>query len=182
MSEKSKGFSGQVSCVVKITAMVFVALGFAFSGFYLASVYDKRTEILGDIMMMLEIVQTQLRYARLPLSPMLVLLEENKGNLGFLSECREMTQSGKSFPESWRMSIENDRELCRLIHGALPHLIRFGESLGTTDLDGQLSCCEYYERIFRKELEAKEEQSGKYSKLFPTLGIMLGVSAAILIV
>lgn len=169
--------------MIKITAIVFVAVGFALSGFYLASVYDKRAETIEDIVMILEVIQTGLRYACLPLSSLLASLEnENKDSLGFLSECRKMMQSGVPFPESWRKSIENDKELCSLIHGALPHLIRFGESLGTTDLEGQLSCCEYYEHIFRKELEEKEEQSGKYSKLFPTLGIMLGISAAILIV
>lgn len=164
-------------------AIISVALGFSLSGFYLSSLYDKKYEILSDIVMMLEVIQTQLRYARLPLSSMMILLEEeNRGNLKFLSECRKMTQRGESFPDSWRRSIENDRELCRLVDGELPNLIRFGESLGTTDLDGQLSSCEYYERIFRKELEEKEAQSKKYSKLFPTIGIMLGISAAIMIV
>ena len=169
--------------MIKITAIIFLALGFSLSGYCLSSVYAKRVEILGDIVMMLEIIQTQLRYARLPLSSLLTLLEnEKKTGLVFVSVCGKLMRSGKTFPDSWRMSIENDRNLCSMLRGVLPHLIRFGESLGTTDLEGQLSCCEYYEHIFRKELEEKEEQSRKYSGLFPTLGIMLGVSAAIIFV
>lgn len=177
-------FSGRVSCLIKIAAVVFVAVGLSFSGFYFASVYGKKTEIIENIVMMLGIIKTQLRYAKLPLQPMMLFLEKNENihSLGFVSECIKRIESGESFRLSWKESIKSEKELCRLIPDSLPYLIQFGESLGTTDLEGQLSSCEYYERIFLKLLEEKEEQSKKYAKLFPTLGIMLGVSAAILII
>lgn len=170
--------------MIKITAVVFVMLGLSASGFYFASVYGKKAEILENIVMMLGIIRTQLRYAHLPLQSMLLFLEENENirTLGFVSDCREMIENGDTFRISWKKSIEKEKELCRLIPESLPYLIQFGENLGTTDLEGQISCCEYYEHIFCKELEEKEEQSKKYSKLFPTLGIMLGVSVAILMV
>lgn len=170
--------------MVRIAAVALVATGFSLLGFYLASVYGKKTEILGDIVMMIGIIGTQLRYARLPLLSMMRFLEENNAlnSLVFVEECRRMVENGETFRISWRKSIENEKELCRLIPESLNYLIQFGENLGTTDLEGQLSCCGYYERVFRKVLEEKEEQSKKYSKLFPTLGVMLGVSAAILIV
>lgn len=170
--------------MIKITAVVFIMLGLSASGFYFASVYGKKAEILESIVMMLGIIRTQLRYAHLPLQSMLLFLEENENirTLGFVSDCREMIENGDTFRISWKKSIEKEKELCRLIPESLPYLIQFGENLGTTDLEGQISCCEYYEHIFCKELEEKEEQSKKYSKLFPMLGIMLGVSVAILMV
>lgn len=170
--------------MIKVTAVVFVALGLSFSGFYFASVYGRKTEILENIVMMLCIIKTQLRYTHLPLHSMMRFLEENENvkSLGFVSECIEMTERGKAFRQCWKESILNEKELCRLIPESIPHLISFGENLGTTDLEGQLSCCEYYERIFRKLLDGKEVQNKKYAKLFPTLGTMLGISAAILII
>ncbi len=165
-------------------SVVFVALGLSFSGFYLSSVYDKKTKVLENVVMMLGIIKTQLRYVHLPLQSLMRLLEENETlkSLGFVSGCVKNIENGKPFRLSWKESIRNEKELCSLIPESLPYLIQFGESLGTTDLEGQLSCCEYYEHIFSKLLEEKKEQSRKYTKLFPTLGIMLGVSAAILIV
>ena len=170
--------------MIKAAAVVFVAMGLSFFGFYFASVYGKKTEIIGNIVMMLGIIRTQIRYARMPLPSMIRFLEENESirSLGFVSACREMIENGETFRTSWKSSIENEKELCRLIPESLPYLIQFGENLGTTDPEGQISCCEYYEHIFRKVLEEKEEQSKKYTKLFPTLGIMLGISAAILII
>ncbi len=164
--------------------MVFIALGFSIFGFYVASIYEKKVEILDSIVMMLSVMRTQLRYSCIPLASLLSHLEENRKiyGLGFISACKKETENGESFPESWRRCIENEKELCKLIPDALPYLFQIGEDLGSTDLEGQLSCCEYYENVFRKELAEKEEQSGKYSKLFPTLGIMLGISAVILII
>ncbi len=170
--------------MIKITAVVFVALGISLSGFYFASFYGRKTEILENIVMMIGIIRTQLRYAHLPLQSMLMFLNDNENikSLGFVSACIKKIESGETFGVSWKESIKGEKELCRLIPESLPYLIQLGENLGTTDIEGQLLCCEYYERIFCKLLEEKEEQSKKYTKLFPALGIMLGVSAAILII
>lgn len=170
--------------MIKLASVIFIAFGFAVSGFYFSSVYVKKTELLNEIVMMLGSVKTQLRYANMPVPSILLSLCENRNitGLGFVSACSEKIGCGEPFPDLWRKSIENEKELCRLVPEAVEHLIRFGETLGTTDLEGQLSCCEYYENIFLKELNEKEEQSKKYEKLFPALGVMLGISAAIMIV
>ena len=73
-------------------------------------------------------------------------------------------------------------ELCRILSGALRHLTALGAEIGSTDLEGQLSCCEYYKNIFSAELENQQEKNKKYSKLFPPLGLLAGVSAAILMI
>lgn len=170
--------------MVKAAAMLFIALGFSLFGFYAASVYEKKVEILDSVVMMLSVMQTQLSYSRIPLASLLGRLEENRkiNGLGFISACKKETENGEPFPESWRICIENEKELCRLIPEVLPYLFQIGEDLGSTDLEGQLSCCKYYEGIFRRELAEKEAQSGKYSKLFPTLGVTLGITAVILII
>lgn len=170
--------------MVKISAVVLIAIGFSVSGFYLSSVYEKKTEILDSIVAMLGMIKTQLRYKNLPLSSILDFLSESQRSsaLSFVSACSKRMGCGEPFADLWQKSIENEKELCSLVPEAVPYLIRFGESLGTTDLEGQLSCCEYYENIFLKELNEKEEQCKKYSKLFPTLGVMLGISAAIMII
>ena len=165
-------------------AIVFVASGFAFSGHCIASFQRKRAEILGEIVNMISFMQTRLRYECLPLAALLKSLEDNRktGNLSFVSACREKTEKGESFSSAWRESIENEKELCGLLRNVIPCLISLGEDLGTTDLEGQLSCCGYYERIFSGELKEREEQNRKYLRLYPALGAMLGIWAAILII
>lgn len=184
MWEKRKKSTGQVSCLIKIIAIVLIASGFVFSGCCISSLQHRKAEALGEIVMAVVFMQSRLRYECMPLASLLGALEENgkTAKLKFIPLCRDKTEKGYSFSRAWRESIESDSELCRLMRGSVTCLIRLGEDLGTTDLEGQLSCLAYYESIFRNELNDREELNKKYSKLYPVLGMMLGIWAAILIV
>lgn len=163
---------------------MFIVSGFVFSGCCISSFQRKKTETLAEIVMFVVFIQNRLRYECLPLPSLLAAAEENGKfrRLSFVSSCREKTEKGNPFPVSWRESIEDDKELCSLLKGIVSNLVRMGEDLGTTDLDGQLSCCGYYEGVFRSAQSESEEKSKKYSKLYPALGAMLGLWAAILII
>ncbi len=161
-----------------------IASAFALGGRWLAAYQSKRVAVINDIILMLTVIETQLRYACLPVSELLRVLSESSAvsKLGFIKCVREKVCFGEPFPDAWKESIEAETEICRLLGAATKHLIMLGSDIGATDLDGQLSCCEYYKKIFEKELEAQEEKSSRYAKLFPPLGLLAGVSAAILII
>lgn len=173
-----------MNCLIKITAIVLIASGFVFSGCCISSFQQKKATVLGEIVMLITFMQSRLRYECLPLAALLGETEKSgkSVNLRFISVCKEKTENGAPFSCAWRESIENDDELCRLLRSSVSYLARLGEDLGTTDLEGQLSCLTYYENIFQKELKEREEQNKKYSKLYPVLGTVLGIWAAILII
>ncbi len=60
-------------------------------------------------------------------------------------------------------------------------LTEFGERLGKTDLEGQLSHIELCRALLQKQINTAEEAAAKSSRLYKTLGIFGGVCAAILI-
>ncbi len=161
-----------------------IAAAFALGGRWLAAYQSKRVSAVNDVILMLSVVETQLRYACLPVPELLRILSENPSvsRLGFIRCVREKVCFGEPFPDAWKCGIEAQPELCRLLGDTVHHLIRLGSDIGATDLDGQLSCCEYYKNIFEKELEIQEEKNRRYAKLFPPLGLLAGVSAAILII
>lgn len=164
--------------------MILIASGFALGGRCLAAFQSKRVTVLETLILMLSVIETQLRYACLPVSDLLKVLDENPGlsELGFIKPCREKVCFGEAFPDAWRESVEAETELCRLLASSSESLASLGADIGSTDLEGQLSCCEYYKQLFSRELAVQEEKSQKYSKLFPPLGLMLGISAAIIII
>ena len=184
MSERLKKSSGRVSLLLKTAAMLLISAGFGFGGFSLASYYAKRISVIREILLMISVIETQLNYACLPVSDILNLLCESKRyeNLGFLLKCRSETENGEPFPNAWKKSVQSEKELCRLLSDFTVHLERLGADIGSTDVSGQLRCCEYYRRIFESELALREETGKKYSKLFPALGLTLGISAAILMI
>ncbi len=170
--------------MLKITAMIMIVSAFALGGRWLAAYQIKRVAVINDIILMLSVTETQLRYACLPVSELLRVLGENPSvsKLEFIRCVREKVCFGEPFPDAWKNSIEAETEFCRLLGASARHLVRLGSDIGATDLEGQLSCCEYYKKIFEKELETQEEKSRRYTKLFPPLGLLAGISAAILII
>ena len=168
----------------KLIATVMIAAGFALGGRHLAVLQKKRVSFLESIILMISTAETQLKYACLPVSDLLKIFNENTAlsELEFIRSCREKVCFGEPFPDAWRESIENEAEFCRLLGNSAKNLVSMGSELGSTDLDGQLSCCGYYKNLFEADLEEQREKSEKYSRLFPSMGLLLGISAAILII
>ncbi len=170
--------------MLKIAAMLLFAVAFSLAGRWAASVQKKRVSVIGEIMLMINVVESQLRYSHLPVTDLLRVLSENTGfsELVFIKECRERVCFGEPFPDAWRECVKAQTEFCHLLPDAAKQLASFGADIGSTDLESQLSGCEYYKQIFSSELELQREKSQRYAKIFPPLGLLAGISAAIIIV
>ena len=170
--------------MLRFFASVFLITGFFLAGKWASSVQEKRVEILNEIMLMLNITESRLRYSHLPVTDLLRSLCENTGlsGLRFIKSCLERICFGEPFPDAWRKSIEDETEFCRLLSEVSASLADFGADIGSTDLESQLSGCACYKELVAHELELQREKSVKYKKLFPPLGLMLGISAAIIVI
>ncbi len=170
--------------LLKPLAMLLFGAGFVGGGYCLASRYTKKAELVADILLMLSVISSRLRYDCLPVPDLLRVLctTDKLKNLRFVARCLEKVETGEPFPSAWKNSVESDGELCMLLGNCRGNLIQLGADIGATDVEGQLACCEYYRQIFEKELALREENRKKYSKLCPSLGIMLGIAAAIIII
>ena len=170
--------------MIKAVAAVMLISGFSLAGHCFAAFQAKRVSVLEDIMLMLSVIETRLGYDCPPVTDIMKILSENPAlsRLEFLKSCFERVCAGEPFPSAWRESVNNQQELCRLLAGSTEQLCVLGEELGATDLEAQLRKCEYYKKVFSAELELQKEKSQKYSKLFPPLGFMLGICAAIIII
>lgn len=170
--------------LLKLVSMLLLFAGFTYAGRFFALRHMKKAELISDIMLMLSVIKNRLRYDCLPVPVLLRVLcgTDKLKNLKFLADCAERVESGEAFPSAWRNSVESDRELCGLLDNCKEHLVQLGGDIGATDVEGQLGCCEYYEQFFEKELVFREENGKKYAKLYPSLGVMLGIAAAIIII
>lgn len=182
MAEVS-AFIRQVTCLIRIFAAVFIASAFVLGGRLLAQKDAKRVSVIREILLMINVMETRLRYSEMPVNRLLALLEENGfSQLGFLSECRKRLSDGEAFGMAWGKSIEQSRAFCVLLPEEARRLTAMGTDIGVTDIEGQLSCCRYYKVLFEKSLTEREEQSERSSRMFPPLGMLLGVSAAIFLI
>ncbi|MBQ4626875.1 MAG: stage III sporulation protein AB [Clostridia bacterium] len=170
--------------MLKIAAAVLIAAAFGSAGRYYAYLEKKRVQTLREVLMMISVTQTRLKFSRLPVSELLKSLSENSAlsGLGFLKTCRELLSFGDSFSSAWKKSLDQSFEMKKLLPEAYENLLVLGDEIGATDLEGQLSQCEYYKKLFEGILEEREEKSKKSARLFPSLGLLLGISAALFII
>lgn len=85
------------------------------------------------------------------------------------------------FAESWRLQISGFPKKWRLTPQDMQLLTDFGERLGTTDADGQLAHIAHYREIFAARLDEARQEAAQKAKLYKTLGLFGGVSAALLL-
>lgn len=169
--------------MAKVLAALFIACAFAWGGRFAASLDSKRTELIRSILLMINIIETRLRFCAVPVAELLRLLEESEcSHLPFISKCRLAVENGEPFGAAWKACISECRSFCRLIPEESAKLIAMGSDIGVTDIEGQLSCCNYYREIFFAYLSEREEKSRRSARLFPPLGMLLGVSAVLFIV
>ena len=168
--------------MVRAFAALSIAVAFGFGGKYLAFVAREKAEIIREILQMINIIETRLRFNATPVSQLLLLIEESGlQKLKFIKACRAEVENGCAFSDAWEKSIRSEGHLLALLPDDARHLITMGADIGVTDIEGQLACCGYNRQLFEKSLGEKEENSRRSEKLFPPLGILLGISAALLI-
>ena len=116
------------------------------------------------------VMKSRSLYARRDsLKRVLVFLSSLATNIRYSSD--EISSAVSAAANSSDAPNNSDKEL----------LLGFGEKLGKTDLEGQLSHIELYRALFQKQIKEAEDDAQKKSRLYRTLGIFGGVSAAILI-
>ena len=162
--------------MIELLACTAVAAGFFLAGRYIAFLHLEKTQVMKDMVEFISFFETKLRFAAPPVSDIIRSSCGRSGRLnGFAEACAAAVSQGEPFPTAWNEALDSEKELCRLIGKAKDEVIAFGAELGTTDLQGQLSCCDYYKHIFCSEYEKRNFESERSAKLFPTLGAMLGV-------
>lgn len=143
----------------------------------------ERAEAVKDILRMINVMETRLRFSGVPVAELLLAVE-NGGcdNLIFIGRCRAAVEKGEPFNKAWRESILGCRQFCRLLPDESARLVSMGSDIGVTDIEGQLSCCGYYREIFSASLSEKDEKRKRSAVMFPPLGILLGISAALFLI
>lgn len=163
-----------------ISALLILA-GSAFCGRRIADNQRRKCELCESLLLMITSAENLLRCTCVPIPALMRRLAENDGSPGIVSECSALLERNIPFPEAWRTAVENDGEL-RHIPEIRKLLLHIGGELGTTGLEGQLASLIYGKTELAAILEKEREKSGKYSGLFPPLGLVAGIWAAIIII
>lgn len=162
---------------VKLFGCAAVALSGLALGFMKSKSLYQRRDFLKRCLVFMNSLQTILRYNGDEISRAVTSAAKNSG-LNFL--CFE-SDSNTPFEPRWINAVNSIPRQFSLNNSDKELLLAFGERLGKTDVEGQLSHISLYCDLLQKQIAKAGEDAEKKSRLFKALGIFGGASAAILI-
>lgn len=126
-------------------------------------------------------METEIRYSHKILSEILLDYESDTEFKNFLLIVLENLKSKMFFYEAWKESVKKIPNSYGLLNQDKELILRFGEVVGTTDVNGQIAICRLNKSLVCSALENAKEEKIKKSKLYFMLSSSLGMCIAIIL-
>lgn len=165
---------------MKILSLIVMGLTCAMAGRYIAFRLGKRVRILEKILLMFGTVENEINYLSRPTCELIKTLSEKEElkELDFLPVCLELSQNGEDISSAWAKSLEKSD----VIGGEDACLLySFGENLGRSDADGQISNCRYHAQLAQERLQNARRRREQYASLACGLGMLSGIGIFIIL-
>ncbi len=108
--------------------------------------------------------------------------ESISNSLPILEDILKSLEDGYSLANSWSLAVNKATPIYRLSKEDTAIIIQFGNSLGATDVDGQIEHLSYYKNIFQNKASLLESDYTTKAKLYKTLGFFSGMAIALVII
>lgn len=166
--------------MIKVIGVLIVISSSTLVGIYFSDRLKSRLKEIKYIIYMFEQISVLIRYKALTVYEIIDYLKENKicSQLNFIKLFKN--KEDISFEEQWCESIDNSQTYITKEDKKL--LKSFGNVFGTSDVDGQLSDIELYKHNFIKIENDANEEFEKKSKLYKSLGIIIGAFISIMLI
>ena len=155
---------------------IFGAALISLSGFLMGCVYVQRLKLRRDFLREFSVFLSSLSTAVRYRSADIAVLVNSCGELFSFPE----DDYSQPFSKMWQITIADFQKRWRLNGTDMALLREFGDGLGTTDVEGQLSHIALYQGMFSKQQSGAEDDILQKSKLYKSLGLLAGVSAALM--
>jgi stage III sporulation protein AB len=166
--------------MIKLLGVIVVVFSAGFIGIISSERLKSRASELTLTGYLIDEISVLIRYKAMPVYEISAYLKNDKigSQLDFI---RNLDDDGEnSFSAAWEKSIDASRLALSASDKAL--LKTFGSSLGTSDIQGQLSTLELYKESFKKlENDAVKIYEEK-SKLFRSMGFLAGAFIAVMLI
>lgn len=168
--------------MIKILGCILFIVSSTMMGFYFSERLKSRLNFLKEFISFLKSLQIQLRYCNGDILQILPLCSDSKTLEPFIKNLTDKKSIYNSFSEIWKDSVLNISKSNCLTKSDINSLLEFGNTLGTTDVQGQLNHIELYTEIFTKAYESACEDLKSKSKLYKTMGFFIGTAISLMIV
>ena len=150
-------------------------------GILFSKKYANREKEIKEIKTALNMFATKIKFTYEPI-PNLFMEISNKvgGNVGEIFQRAALNMKEQTAGNSWNNALEEVNH--NLVKEDVAILKNLSRLLGQTDLEGQISEIEVVNRFLTSQLENAEEERRKNEKMYRTLGVVTGLTIAIILI
>ena len=166
--------------IIKLIISVLIVYICTYLGIYKAKSYEIREKELKNLKNAFSFFRSKIEFTYEPIKDIFTqiskVIYDSKNNV-FLKYVEYLEK--ETTENAWIMAVENgmhnikkeDKEILKM----------FGKLLGKTDKNGQISEIELTQEFLEKQIENAEFEKNKNSKLYKSLGTLLGVGIIIIL-
>lgn len=167
--------------IIKVFSLITIFGLATYWGYSKANQYINRVKELICIKAILNIFENKIKFTQSPLEEIFEIIAENCTENNIKNIFQILAQNkNTSIRKSWENTIsiaetslnDEDKKI----------LMDMGKSLGTTDVDGQVSNIKITSTFIDKQIEKAEKEKEKNVKMFRTLGIVSGIAIIIILI
>lgn len=168
---------------VRYLFLILILVGSTSIGFLLSRRYLDRVDELITFSNLINILQNKMRFTKVPLSEAFEEMSNIKSNKDISEICYNFSKNikNKKCEEAWNEAIEEKKSLLSLKNEDINLIKKLGNTLGKTDIDGQMSEINEFNTILRIQIKKAEEERKKNEKMYKSLGIIVGLAIVILL-
>ncbi len=166
--------------LIETLGIIFILFSSSYLGFYYSNRLKNRVASLEKVCYMTDAISTQIRYRATNLFEVMEFLKRD-------SICKEIdfvknfdSKKEGIFSKKWESSLNKNKKDFNSDDVNL--LKALGNILGTTDIEGQLNELSAFKVSLYGQLKIAKNSYEKKSKLYRSLGVILGAFIAIMLI
>lgn len=167
--------------IIKYIIIFLIFLISMLIGNLISKKYILRTEELKEFKGILNIIKNKIEFTYEPLPEIfneVACLSDNNISKIFFNASANMKNLNAQ--EAWNMSL--DRAKTNLNKEDIQNIKTLGKTLGQTDKDGQISSIEVTNSFIEMQISKAKKEEEKNSKMYKTLGIIVGMAFVIILI
>lgn len=164
----------------KLLGAVFIIASTSIYGYCLSLIPAKRYKNLVKILSGIEILENEITFSKDTIDEIFI-------KIATLIECdcifRTVTQrnKGECLFKGWKRAVFQDKEKLCLKASDCEVISMLGAELGITDVQGQIKNILHIKELLKKQIEESLDEKKRTSRLYKSMGVALGVFAAVLL-
>ncbi len=165
----------------KIFLLILIITASSYIGILFSKKYANREKEIKQMKTGLNMFATKIKYTYEPI-PSLFMEIANKigGNIGSIFSLASTRMKEESAGEAWEKALDEVNH--NLSNEDITILKNLSKLLGQTDVEGQISQIEVVNQFLNSQLENANEERRKNEKMYRTLGIVTGLTIAIILI